>query len=126
MEISALMETPMDTWVKFQDAEILMGFLSVDEVREIMKKNTNRTYYSGKGESGFKEKLDSDSAALELGARVVKNWKGITLKGKPCPFSAEKRDLFMTKWPEFGSFVADTCNDIAVFGEQEREADEKN
>ena len=126
MEISALFEKPSDAWVEFQDAKILLAFLSVDDLEEIKKENTSRTYFSGKGESGFKETLEAEGAVLLLGARAVKDWKGITLKGEDCPFCPKKRDLFMTKWPEFTRFVADSCSDIAVFAEQEREADEKN
>ena len=126
MDIGALVEQPEKTWVKFLDAEVLLEFIGVDELEKIIKNNMTYKYESSRGRSGRTESTNSKGVALELGERAVKDWRTITLKGKPVPFSPEKRDLFMTQWPEFARFVSDASTDIAVFAEQEREADEKN
>ena len=125
MEVRALVTQPKKTWVEFLDTEVLLEFLSVDELDAIRKNNTTYTFQSSRGQSGKIEKTDSEGLVLELGEKAVKDWKGITLEGKPLPFTPENRDLLMTKWPQFSSFVAEASTDIAVFAEKERESDEK-
>ena len=123
MEINALVEAPEEVWVSFQDAEVLLVYQPLEDLKALMKNHTSATYFTG---GKKKEKVDYTALALELGERAVKDWKGVTLKGQPFFFSPENRDMLITKWSEFSSFVMEASTDIAVFAQDKREEDEKN
>ena len=123
MDIRALEQEVDAVWVEFMDAEVLLAFADIDELEKIVKRNTTFKY---KGAHKKSENTDSIAVVKAVGKLVVKDWKGITLEGEEFPYTEENCDMLMSRWPAFAGFVQDASMDLANFGEQEREADEKN
>ncbi|MBI4822669.1 MAG: hypothetical protein HY805_00335 [Nitrospirae bacterium] len=122
MEISGLKDD-YHVWVSFMDAEVFMRYVSIDELRQILKKAT-KTSWDRKHQKA--DELDPVEANRLLGRACVRDWKGITMEGKEYPYSPENCDFLMSKWMEFSRFVNETCTDLQALQDAEKERKTKN
>jgi hypothetical protein len=123
MEIGALKRDDFQVWVFFEDAEVLVRYVSLEELREISKKSTK---VSWDRRSRKTEEPDSMEANRLLGRAAVRGWKGITMEGEEYPYNEENCDFLMTRWTEFIKFVNDVCVDLQALVEHEKEERKKN
>jgi hypothetical protein len=129
MDIGGLKKETLTAWVPFDDdTEVLIGYLSREDLREIGKGATMTRFVKHQKS----EQFDQDEADRLLGRKAVKDWRalpgrpGFTDGGAPFPYSPENCDLLMEKFNEFSNFVNVTCIDFSRFIEEEKAADEKN
>jgi len=123
MDIGLLKRDDFQVWVPFMDAEVLIRYVSLDELREINKKAT-RVSWDRKHQKT--EELDTVEANRLLGRAAVRGWKGITMNGEEFPYSEENCDFLMTRWLEFARFVNEVCIDIQALMDAEKERKAKN
>ncbi len=123
MEIGALKRDDFEVWVRFMDAEVLVRYVSLEELQRIGKKATRREW---DGKHRPLETMDALEANRLLGRAAVRGWKGLTVDGAEFPFSPENRDLLMTRWSDFAKFVGDACTDLQALAGEERRRLEKN
>jgi phage pi2 protein 07 len=123
MEIGALKRDDFQVWVLFEDAEVLVRYVSLEELREISKKSTK---VSWDRRSRKTEETDSMEANRLLGRAAVRGWKDITMGGEEYPYNEENCDFLMTRWTEFIKFVNDVCVDLQALVEHEKEERKKN
>jgi hypothetical protein len=120
MDIGALKRDDFEVWVPFmEDAQVLMGYVSLEKLDEIEKAATVRTWNR---KHQMEERVDRMKANRLIGRAAVRDWKGITDEGKEYPYSQESCDFLMTHWAEFSQFVNNTCNDLQRLKEEERKA----
>lgn len=114
-------------WFRFDvDTEVLIRFLSREELTAIIKKAAKRAKLSG---------ADSDQLAnIMTGKAAVLGWRKITNQdhpgfldgqGAPIPFTPENRDLLMRRCREFSNFVNETAIDSAGFLADADDVDEE-
>ena len=128
MDITALNDEGLEVWVTFLDAEVLLGYVGLDELRRIRQHATLRRWpYSedeGQRQGEPEVCLDLAEASRLLGRAAVRDWKGLTLKGEDFPYSAENADLLMARWSEFARMVGEVALDLVRL-EDERLATSK-
>jgi hypothetical protein len=122
MEIGALKAEDFQVWMPFADAEVLVRYISLEELREIGRKAT-RVTWEGPRTPGNRpvETLDSALANKLLGRAAVRGWRGITMEGEEFPYSPENCDFLMARWLEFVRFVNEASLDLRALQEEERE-----
>ncbi|MEM4368374.1 MAG: hypothetical protein QXO21_05145 [Candidatus Anstonellales archaeon] len=113
-------------WIQFdEDTEVLLKFVSKEELKKISIKAERASRLSG---------VDpSDVANIQLGRTAVLGWRkidnhnhpGLIVKGQPFPYTKENVDLLMTKSLEFSKFVNENAINSRIFLEEEEE-EEKN
>lgn len=106
----------------FLDTKVLLGYISPDTLKRILKETTTVKYSRKHGKT---EKINNEAFAVALGREAVKGWENITLKSEPFPYTPENCDILMAGWVEFSAFVIDACSDMANFQEEVREEDVK-
>jgi hypothetical protein len=120
MDIACLKDESYEVWFAFLDAEVLVRYVPLGEVREIAR--ASRTVrVDGSGRRA--EEFDHTEAGRLLGRAAVRGWRGITLRGEEYPYTLEHCDFLMARWAEFARFVNETCLDLR--GMVEREAAER-
>jgi len=118
MEIGALGKEDFLITVPFiEDSEVVLRYVSAEELQQIAKKATTVTW-DRKNEP--KEELDPIQIQVLMGRAAVRGWKGLTMEGEEFPYSPENCDLLMRKWTEFARFVSETCMDLQRLQEEER------
>jgi hypothetical protein len=123
MDIGALRQDDYQVWVPFQDAEVLVRYVSLDGLRNIAKKATRITWDRRHRKV---EELDPGESNRLLGREAVRGWKGITMEGEEYPYTPENCDFLMQRWAEFSRFVNDVCVDLQGLMDAEREEKVKN
>ncbi len=122
MDVSALDDEGLEVWVTFLDAEVLMRYVGLDEVRRIRQHATLRRWpYSeveGQRQGKPETCMDLAEASRLLGRAAVRGWKGLTLKDEDFPYSAENADLLMARWGEFARMVGEVSLDLMKFMER--------
>lgn len=109
MDISAIRDNDFEVWVSFLDAEVLMRYVGLDELRSIHASATRKGLDRG---GALIEELDHAEAGRLLGRASVKGWRGLTLNGEEFPWSPENCDLLMARWTEFSRFVGEASLDL--------------
>ena len=129
MDITALNDEGFQVWVTFLDAEVLMRYVGLDELRRIRQHATLRRWpYSeveGQRQGEPEESLDLAEASRLLGRAAVRDWKGLTLKGQDFPYSAENADLLMARWSEFAQMVGEVALDLVRLEDERLAASKK-
>ena len=123
MEIGILKIKDYKLWLKFLDAEVLMRYVNIEELRDIYKR-ASKTSWDRRHQKT--EELDAAEANIQLGRAAVKDWNNITLDGEEFPYTPDNCDFLMSKWGEFSKFVNDSCSDIQALAEAEKESKIKN
>jgi len=98
--------------VRGDDAELMIRFLSQEELQQIREK-ASKIVRDGK--HGPRMAFDSIEGDVLLGRAAVRGWKGLTMNGEEFPYSPENCDLLMRKWTEFARFVFGICLDLRKF-----------
>lgn len=122
MDIGVLKQD-YQVWVQFMDAEILIRYVGIEELRQILKQATRKSWDRKHQPI---EEFDPIEGNRLLGRPAVRDWKGITMEGKEFPYGTENCDFLMTKWGEFSKFINDTCTDLQSLMDAEKEAKTKN
>jgi hypothetical protein len=117
MEIAALKQDDFQVWVPFTDAEVLLRYVSLEELEKVRRKAT-ASRWDRKGPKA--ESMDPLEANRLLGRAAVRGWRGITLEGEDYPYSEEHCDFLMTRWSEFAKFVSEAALDLRRLAEEER------
>lgn len=113
----------LEVWVKFgDDAEVLVRYISREELKNIIKK-ARKVLYDRHQKT---EEYDDTKGDILLGIAAVKDWKGFTMKGEMFPCTPENIEFLMRKWNAFAKFVNDTCTDLELLIQQEKEKTIKN
>ena len=123
MEIGALKQDDFQAWIPFQDAEVLIRYVDIEELRRLNKQAT-KTAWDRRHQKT--EELDALEANRLLGRASVRGWKNITMDGEEYPYTPENCDFLMQKWFEFSRFVNEVCTDFQAMMEAEREVKRKN
>jgi hypothetical protein len=124
MDIGALKRDDFEVWVRFaDDAEVLIRYLSPEDLREIAKKATRISWDRKHRKVDEVDVMESNRL---LGRTAVRNWKGITMEGKEFAYTPGNCDFLMQRWHEFSKFVGDACVDLQTLMEEERQQMEKN
>lgn len=123
MDISALKQDDFQVSVPFMDAEVIVRYVSIDELRKINKQATKTTWDRRHQKT---DELDSLEANRLLGRACVKGWTNITMEGNPFSYSHENCDFLMEKWFEFSKFINDICTDLQALIAAEKEQKIKN
>lgn len=121
MEIVCLKDD-YQVWMQFQDAEVLIRYLTADELLDISKKATKLVWR----ENRKVEERDIKELNKLLGRATVRGWKGITMNGEEYPYSLENCDFLMTKYFEFVEFVSEACMSLQSLAQAEKERKTKN
>jgi hypothetical protein len=122
MEIGSLTRTDFQVWVPFEDAEVLIRYLPLEELQDIVRKATRTTWDRSQRKV---ETLDPAEANRLLGRASVRGWMGITMNGEEFPYSAENSDFLMARWLGFSRFVNEACLDLQGLVAEERRQREK-
>ncbi len=129
MDLSHLRCDTITAWIPFDgDTEVLLSYISRDELRKIRKEATAFRFTDHR----MVEETDAGEAERRLGRRAVKDWRalpgrpGFTMNGAPFPYSPESCDLLMERFNEFALFVNDKALRLAAFVEGERSEVLKN
>ncbi|GAB4486020.1 MAG: hypothetical protein OHK006_13210 [Thermodesulfovibrionales bacterium] len=112
-------------WIQYdEDTEVLIRLISKEELRKILIKAQKSAKLTGSHADNYADQL--------LGRAAVKGWRkidrhehpGLTVGGKPLPFTPENIDLLMKGSLKFSRFV----NDSAVAEDEFADGaeDEKN
>lgn len=109
-------------WIPFGDDEVLISYISRKDLKELLKQ-AKRTTFVGHRKV---ETVDDELADKLLGAAVVKDWKGFTMKKKTYPCTEKNIEFLMLNWSSFSVFVNQACTDLQLFAEIEKEEIEKN
>jgi len=112
MDVSALDDKGFEVWVRFLDAEVLMRYVGLDELRRIKEQATSYSWDREGGSQGPHESLDHEEANRLFGRAAVRGWRGLTRDGEDFPFSPEHCDLLISRWSEFARFVAEVSLDL--------------
>lgn len=123
MDIGALRQDDFQVWVPFMDAEVLIRYLSLEELQAISKKATRASWDRRHQKT---ETLDTIEANKLLGRAAVRGWKGITMNNVEFPHTEENCDFLMTRWFEFSKFVNNVSIDLQALMDAEREQKVKN
>lgn len=123
MDIAGLKQDDYEVWMRFQDAEVLVRYVSADEIRDINNKATRRSW---DGKHQPVSALDTALVHKMLGRASVRGWCGITLEGAEFPYTPENCDFLMERWTEFIQFVQWACSDLAVLVAAQQETAAKN
>jgi hypothetical protein len=117
MDIVALKQDDFQVWVPFMDAEVLLRYVSLEELEQVRRRATTLRW-DRKGPRT--ESMDPLEANRLLGRAAVRGWRGITLEGEEHPYSEEHCDFLMTRWSEFARFVSEAALDLWRLAEEER------
>lgn len=118
MEIGSF-DKEMTAWFDYgRDAEIEIAFFPKDELTKLIKRHTRTTYKRGVQST----ETDDERANIELGVKVVKNWKGLTQEGNEFPYSVDNCVELMRKDYNFSNFVNERCVEIDEFISRRDEA----
>jgi len=112
----------LEVWVPFGDDEVLIRYISRDELKKIARQSKKTSFVSHQKI----EEFDDITADILLGRAVVKDWKGFTMNGEPMPCTPENIDFLMTKWNSFAKFVNETCVDLEFLIQHEKDKTTKN
>jgi len=139
VEIEALTRDDFKVWVPFEDAEVQLRYVPLDELRSIIREATEQRFdRSGRnGAAGHRERTGLQTGLLseslnhaELGRLIgrasVRGWRGITMCGKPYEYTPEHCDMLMTKWSAFAKMVNEVCLDLIALEEASRRQSLKN
>ena len=106
----------------FLDAEVLMRYVGLEELRAIQSSATRKSLDRG---GALKEELDHAEAGRLLGRASVRGWQGFTLKGEDFPWTPENCDMLMARWTEFARFAGETALDLVKLEESRLKESEK-
>jgi hypothetical protein len=121
MDIGALRREDFLVWVPFMDAEVLVRYVPLEELRDIGSRATKRTWEGLRTPSNRPvETLDAALANKLLGRAAVRGWRGLSMNGEEFPYTPENCDFLMARWLEFSKFVNEACLDLQALQEQER------
>lgn len=109
-------------WMPFGGDEVLISYISRKDLKKLLKQAKRSTFVGNRKV----ETVDDELADKLLGAAVVKDWKGFTMKKKTYPCSQENIEFLMLNWSSFAVFVNQSCIDLQLFAEIEKEEIEKN
>jgi hypothetical protein len=124
MDISAIGDKDFEVWMPFLDAEVLMRYVGLDELRAIQASATRKSLEGG---AGLREELDHAEANRLLGRASVRGWQGFTLNGEEFSWSPENCDMLMARWTEFARFVGEGALDLVKLEEaRQRESEKKS
>jgi hypothetical protein len=123
MEIGALKQDDFQAWIPFQDAEVLIRYVDIEELRRLNKQAT-KTAWDRRHQKT--EELDALEANRLLGRASVRGWKNITMDGEEYPYTPDNCDFLMQKWFEFSRFINEVCTDLQAMMDAEKEAARKN
>lgn len=115
-------DTGLEVWVPFGEDEVLIKYISRDELKEIARRAKKTSFINHQKV----EEFDDVRADILLGRAAVKDWKGFTMAGETFPCTPENIDFLMTKWNSFAKFVNDTCVDLEFLVQQEKDKTIKN
>lgn len=122
MELGNLTQEEITAWVPYgKDGKVLMQYIARRKLEEIKKLATVNEWHNHR----MVERIDIVKQNQLLGEASVKDWKKLTVGGKPFPFSPENRDLFMEKSYEFSDFVNLVCVEMGCFIEEKKEESKK-
>ncbi len=126
MDITALNDEGFQVLVPFHDAEVMVGYVGLDQLRSIRQRATLRTWpTAGQRQGEPEESLDHAEAGRLLGRAAVRGWQGLTLEGEVYAYSPERCDLLMARWSEFARFVGEVSLDLAGLMERSMEQSKK-
>lgn len=124
MDLSGLRQETVEAWIPFDDdTEVLISYVSREDLRQLKKKATSTTFVKHQKT----QEMDSKEADRLLGRKAVKNWRalpgrpGFTMDGKPFDYSPENCDLLMERYNEFANFVNEKAIEFSNFVEEEKE-----
>lgn len=121
MDIGALKTEDFQVWVPFMDAEVLIRYVPLEELRDIGRKASRATWEGARTPANRPvETLDPSLANKLLGRAAVRGWSGITMNGEEFPYSPENCDFLMARWLDFSRFVNEACLDLRALQEEER------
>ncbi len=112
----------LEAWIPFGEDEVLIRYISRDELKEIAKKAKKVSFVNHQKV----EEFDDIKADMLLGRAVVRDWKGFTMKGEPFPCTPENIDFLMRKWNAFARFVNEASVDLSLFMQEEKDKSAKN
>lgn len=118
MELLGLGES-QKWWVRFNDAEVLMRYVGLDELRAIRQSAARLVpLRDGLTPGGLiEDALDMAEADRQLCRAAVCGWRGFTMGGEEYAYTPERADFLMARWSEFARFVGRTALDLAAFEE---------
>lgn len=122
MEIGLLTSSEEIIKVPFLDGKIHMLFVPSDEISDLLKQATEKTWDRKHQQS---EEINVIKYRKLLGRRCVRGWEGYTMNKKPYAYTPENCDMLMTKWADFALCVGNSCSDLQVLMEGERAEAEK-
>ncbi|MDA8324971.1 MAG: hypothetical protein M0033_02005 [Nitrospiraceae bacterium] len=123
MEIGGLKKQDFEVWVPFEDARVLIRYVSREELQGIRKR---ATVASWNRQHQREEQFDGMKADILLGRAAVRDWKGFTMEGVDYPYSPENCDELMRGFTAFARFVNDVCVDLQALQEEEAKQKVKN
>lgn len=139
MEIEALTRDDFNVWVPFEDAEVKLRYVPMDELRAIIRQATEQSYNpverrgvaAHRGQAGLQiglqtGQLDHAELGRLIGRAAVRGWRGITICGSPYDYTPERCDMLMTKWSAFAKMVSEVCLDLIALEEASRKQSLKN
>ncbi len=122
MDIGVLRQDDFLVWMPFQDAEVLVRYISAEEVEGILRRAKTMRWEKHRKV----ERLDLAEANRLLGRAAVRGWRGITMDGAEYPYSEEHCDFLMRRWLDFAEFVSTACTDLQALVAEEQKRRSKN
>jgi hypothetical protein len=107
-------------------AEIKMVSTTSPNVRAYHRKNERDFAKYRNFKSDVPEDKALDYMTKLYAFAVIKDWKGVTLKGENVPFSSEKVYEILKEYPAFFNKVVEAANDESAFFEDYVEDSVKN
>ncbi len=129
MEIKAIKDETLEVWVPFLDAEVLLRYVGLDELRQLRSKCVTRRWDrapDGGAPAEPIEETDHARANRLLGRAAVRGWKGFTHEGDEFLFNPDNCDLLMGRWTEFSRFVGEVCMDLIKLEQARTRGAKKN
>ncbi len=112
-------------WIQFdEDAEVLVGFISKEELDKLSTKASKAARLSGQNEKEVFNRM--------LGRSAVQGWRkvddynhpGLIVKGQPLSFTPENVDMLMKRSLEFSAFINENAINSKLFLDEEEEREE--
>ncbi len=113
-------------WVPISaNASLLIARLNNEKYREFVKKKL-KPYRSAMRAGSVDEDLMNKVVIQAVARHVLLDWKGLTEKGNPVPYSIEKAEEVLEAKEAFRDLVISLASDQQLFMEAEEEDSEKN
>lgn len=125
MEIEALTRDDFKVWVPFEDAEVQLRYVPLDELRSIISQATERKYDPSRPGKTC-ERLSHAELGRLMGRAAVRGWRGITMCGSAYEYTPEHCDFLMSRWSAFAKLVSEVCLDLIALEEAARKQSLKN